>query len=127
LDGHITEGRTMRKLTIALCALASPLTIAGCADNYGYGYGSVGLGPVAYNGFYDDFYGPIYDGYWGNDNFFYYRSNARDRAYRRGDRAHFSREAIAGGRHHAFQGTMTPQRGMRTPGFGRGGGHRGGR
>jgi hypothetical protein len=46
-----------------------------------------------YNGWYDGYYGPIYDGYWGRDGFFYYRSAPDARAFRRGDRNHFRRDA----------------------------------
>lgn len=103
--------------------VAAALSLSGCAA----GYGSVGYagGPYAYDGFYDDYYGPIYDGYWGGDGFFYYRGGAHERAFRRGDAAHFRRDAGPGGHFHPMQGSFTPQRGMRMPHFsgGRPGGH----
>ena len=107
----------MKRLIIALCATVPAALVGGCAD-YGYGYGAdvYAAGPYSYDGYYDDFYGPIYDGYWGDDGFFYYRSGTGDRAFRRGDAAHFSRESREGN-FHAMHGTMTPTRGMRTPHF----------
>lgn len=121
----------MKKLLLALCATVPALSLGACATDYGYGYGpSYYGGPYSYAGYYDGFYGPIYDGYWGNDNYFYYRGGIGDRAYRRGDHAHFSRSG-GGGNWRQFQGTMTPSRGMMMPHFQRGGGrgwhhHRGG-
>ncbi|HKR88085.1 MAG TPA: hypothetical protein VJS38_07900 [Phenylobacterium sp.] len=50
-----------------MLAAAAALVLAGCETYDGYGYGG---GGVAY---YDDFYGPFYDGYWGRDNLYYYR------------------------------------------------------
>jgi hypothetical protein len=67
------------KKTLALLALSlSVTTLAACVDD-GYGYGggvAYGPGPYAYDGWYDGAYGPIYDGYWGSDNYFYYRHGA---------------------------------------------------
>ncbi|GAA0337232.1 hypothetical protein GCM10009087_54560 [Sphingomonas oligophenolica] len=108
-----------KNLLVALCTL-SALPLGACADGYGYGGVSAGI-PYAYNGYYDDFYGPVYDGYWGDDGGFYYRSTAHDRRYRRGDSAHFSHGARPDGHFHEMRGSMTPERGMRTPHFSRGG------
>ncbi len=90
-------------------------------DGYGYG-GSIYAGsPYAYDGYYDGFYGPIYDGYWGTDNYFYYRSGAHERRYRRGDSAHFHRgDRGPGSNFRPMQGSMTPGRGIHTPHFPRG-------
>jgi hypothetical protein len=104
----------MRKLLLALC-VAAPLALGGCVDD-GYGGGvAVGYGaPYAYQGYYDDYYGPFYDGYWGGDGYFYYRSTARDRHFRRGDPHHFRRDS--GGDHfREMRGNFTPQPGMRMP------------
>lgn len=116
------------KKTLALLALSlSVTTLAACVDD-GYGYGGgvgYGPGPYAYDGWYDGAYGPIYDGYWGSDNYFYYRHGAGERGYIRGDRGHFSREAPQGRPNfQRFQGNMTPGQGMRMPHFpgNRGGG-----
>lgn len=82
----------MRKIAIII---ALPLLLGGLSSCYeygGYGVASTGYygdGYYPYDGWYDGYYGPIYDGYWGSDNYFYYRPNSRDRDYRRGDRTHF--------------------------------------
>lgn len=114
------------KKTIALVMLTlSTVPLAACVDD---GYGGVGVasygpGPYSYDGWYDGYYGPIYDGYWGSDNYFYYRHGNGDRGYMRGDRGHFRRDTPQG--QHNYQplhGTMTPGQGMRMPHFPRGGG-----
>lgn len=113
----------MKRLIIALGATLAAGLIGGCADTgYGYGADFYAGGPYAYDGYYDGFYGPIYDGYWGDDGFFYYRSGDHDRHYHRGDRAHFSREARSGN-FHAMHGSFTPTRGTRMPHFSGRGGH----
>ena len=106
-----------KTLLVAICAF-SALPLGACADGHGYGGVNVGVGtPYAYNGYYDDYYGAVYDGYWGDDGGFYYRSSANDRRYRRGDSAHFNQNAPSGGHYHQIQGSMTPTRGMHTPHF----------
>ena len=83
----------MRRILLA-ASLAGVLAGAGaCADGYGY-RGGVALG---YDGYYDDFYGPVYDGYWRNDGYYYYRPG-RGRPYVRDDGRHFRRDAFPGGR-----------------------------
>ena len=106
----------MKRFLIAAVALS----LGGCAA--GYGHVDYAGGPYAYDGYYDDFYGPIHDGYWGDDGFFYYRGGEHDRAFRRGDAAHFRRDAGADAGHfHTMQGSFAPQRGMRMPHFSGGG------
>lgn len=98
--------------------IAAPLLLglSACADNGYYGARVGVYDPYPYYGWYDGFYGPIYDGYWGSDGFFYYRSSDRDRHFRRGDRDHFRREqASPGGKYRSMQGTFTPQRSFRMP------------
>ena len=112
-----------RALTATLLALAS-VPLSACMGDYGYG-GRVAYesGPYAYDGWYDGAYGPIYDGYWGSDNNFYYRHGEGEGAYVRGDRNHFARQAPQGP--HNFQpmhGTTTPRQGVRAPHFPGGGG-----
>jgi len=109
---------------LALCTVP----LAGCADDYAYGGGvAYGPGPYAYDGWYDGYYGPIYDGYWGSDNYFYYRRGGGDRAYIRGDGGHFRHDA-PGGEHHyqPLRGSMTPPQGVHMPHFPGGGGRGGG-
>lgn len=81
--------------------------LCGCAEGPGYGvagfYGS-GPGDYAYNGYYDDYYGPIYDGYWRGDSF-YWRD--REGGPMRHDTGQHFRHDAAPGFHHvagAFHG-----------------------
>lgn len=77
----------MRKF---LLGAGAALTLAGCA-----GPAYVGGGVVAYDGFYDNYYGPIYDGYWGDGGVFFYRSGPHGRYIRDRD-GHFRRNAMTG-------------------------------
>lgn len=91
--------------------------MSACAD-YGVGVGvdDYAYGPpadVAFDGWYDGFYGPIYDGYWDND-IFYYRTADTGR-YQRGDVAHFRHNPAPGYSHitgtaHARTTTPPPRR-----------------
>src|ERR1017187_2129768 len=85
-------------IKMILVAGAAAALLSGCAGGYGMGYG---YGPdgdvVAYDGYYDDYYGPIYDGYWGSDGF-YYRGHQGE-AFHRDDGQHFRREAWTGFHH----------------------------
>lgn len=109
----------------ALLAACLGLAASACAEGYygpgdynGYGryggYSGYGVGGLAY---YDDFYGPYYDGYWGRDGFYYY-SLGRDRPFVRDERHHF-RHDNAGGGFHGVQG----HRGDRAGGHGWRGDH----
>ncbi|SDD89775.1 hypothetical protein SAMN05444678_1342 [Sphingomonas sp. YR710] len=112
--------RSIFVMSLALVAL--PLT--ACVED-GYGYGGVYMGSVyPYSGYYDGFYGPIYDGYWGSNGYFYYRLGEQDRAYKRGDRSHFYRgRDVPNTRFHPIEGSTRPQQGARMPHFGGAGGH----
>lgn len=107
----------MKRSILLFGLAAAALPLAGCVgDGYGYGYG--GIYSTPYYGWYDGYYGSIYDGYWGTDNFFYFRLNPNDRSYRRGDRQHFRREDVPGGRFNRFEGTVRqPPQGTRMPRF----------
>jgi len=60
----------MKRLLAGACAAAVIAVLGGCASSSGeYAYGG---GPVGYDGYYDDYYGPFVDGYWGGDGDFYY-------------------------------------------------------
>ncbi|HEX7710323.1 MAG TPA: hypothetical protein VF418_05250 [Sphingomonadaceae bacterium] len=110
--------RPLALLTIALAALP----LAGCVtDDYGSGYGyrdgyydggrygrgyygdrygyDDGYYGSPYDVWYDGYYGPIEDGYWGGDGYFWY-SSGRD--WRRGDGNHFRRGAYGNYRHYRF-------------------------
>lgn len=121
----------MNNTILALALAGSTMALGGCVtDGHGdgYGYSSVGWGtPYAYDGWYDGYYGSIHDGYWGSDDYFYYRNSDRDRRYRRGDRNHIMRSAPQGQhRYQQFRGEMRPQQGMKMPMWRGGGDHRGG-
>jgi len=72
----------------ALLAVAAALALSACAEGGGYGYYP---GQTVY---YDDAYGPIYDGYWNNDVFFY--STGRGHHFVRDDAHHFRRDSASG-------------------------------
>jgi hypothetical protein len=76
---------------------AAAILLCGCAEGYGVGYYGPAGDVVAYDGFYDDYYGPIYDGYWDSDAF-YYRGRAGE-GFHRDDGQHFRREASQGFHH----------------------------
>jgi hypothetical protein len=112
-----------RTLTIALLALSS-VPLSACAGGYGMQVGYAE--PYAYDGWYDGSYGPIYDGYWGNDGYFYYRHAEGEGAYVRGDRNHFAHQAPQGPHNYQpIHGTTTPRQGVTAPHY-PGGGHGGG-
>jgi hypothetical protein len=114
----------MKRSTMALAGLSLiALPLAGCVtDGYGYG-GSVAWTDAPYDMYYDNYYGPIYDGYWGGDGYFYYRTSVTDRRYHRGDHNHF-RHDQGNGNWHRYQGTThQPPHGTRMPHWT---GHRGG-
>ena len=118
----------MRAVMLSALLAAACLPLGACVDGYAYGGGPVayGPGPYLYDGWYDGYYGPVYDGYWGTDGYFYYRHGGGDRAYIRGDRGHFRRDAPAAPHNYQpMRGTMTPGQGVRMPHFqgGNGGGH----
>lgn len=74
----------------ALLAAAAALTLSACAEDLGYGP-SFG-GDMVY---YDSYYGPFYNGYWGPDGVFWY-SPGRGRPYVRDDSHHFRRDNPGG-------------------------------
>ena len=70
----------MKTVLIAACAA---LALSACATGYGHDrYG--------FNAYYDDFYGPYGDGYWGRDGGFWYRRGPHDH-YVRDSGNHFRR------------------------------------
>jgi hypothetical protein len=99
-------------------ALAVSVLLAGCAYEPGpgpyYGGGAYVVGePIGYDGFYDDYYGPFYDGYWARDGYFYYRHGEGGR-FQRDVGGHFRHDNHVG--FHAVHGGA----------FRGGGGHPGG-
>lgn len=69
----------------ALIAMAAALALSGCASYGGPGY----YDGAGFNAYYDDAYGPFYDGYWRGDVFFY--SPARGRPFVSDEGRHFHR------------------------------------
>lgn len=116
----------LRLAALALATLAA-VPLAGCADGYYGGGMAYGPGPYAYDGYYDGAYGPIYDGYWGDDGYFYYRNGPDAHGFHRGDRSHFARQvdpsAPGFNRFQPMHGSFAPSGGMHMPHFGGGGGH----
>jgi hypothetical protein len=87
-----------KTLAAVAFAAATALSLAACEttpyDHGGYAYGYV-------DGFYDDAYGPWYDGYWGPDDVFYYRAGPSG-DFRRDDAHHFRHDMAQG--FHTFHG-----------------------
>lgn len=75
---------------LAMGLAAASLVLPGCSDGRYYGRTSLSWSsyPTYRHYWYDGHYGSIYDGYWGGDGFFYYRSAPSGRYYR-GSREHF--------------------------------------
>lgn len=71
----------------------------GYNDRYGYDNGYYGS---PYDVWYDGYYGPIGDGYWAGDGYFWYATSRDGRDWRRGDPGHFRREAYGNYRHYRF-------------------------
>jgi hypothetical protein len=101
------------KIKTGLAAATIGVLLAGCASTYyagDYGHGPVAV--VGYDGYYDDYYGPFVDGYWGADGGFYYRGP--DHHYHRDVGGHFSRVAAQG--MHPVHGRGPDNGGARPPG-----------
>ena len=74
------------------------LSLAACEDDpyYHHHHRDVAYADDAgYDVWYDHSYGDVYDGYWGDDNMYYYRS-ARDQPFVRDDAHHFRRDRADG-------------------------------
>jgi hypothetical protein len=87
---------------LALALAASGL--AACASDYSYGYG-YGDRYAYYDGYYDDYYGPVSYGYWGPDDYFYY-STVVGGPVIRDDAQHFRRTDFEGARRFHMRGRM---------------------
>jgi hypothetical protein len=101
----------MRFMRLGLALATLSLALPACAS-YDRGYRS-GYASLDYDAYYDDAYGPFYDGYWGDDGGFYYRSG-RGRPFGRDGGDHF---------HHSPGGGF---HGVHSSGGFHGGGHAGG-
>jgi hypothetical protein len=70
---------------------AAAVLLAGCTSG-GYYHQRFAQSGVDYAGFYDDYYGPVADGYWGADGFFRYRDSL-GHPFQRDDGQHFRHDA----------------------------------
>jgi hypothetical protein len=99
-----------KKLAALLGAAAIAALLSACASDDGrHHHHAYVVGGIDYDGFYDDYYGPIQDGYWGTDNYFYYQDGP-GHPYRRDEGGHVRHEA-AGGFHaiHGHHSDPAPQ------------------
>jgi len=96
------------KSWVYLAALAAAgALLAGCASGpYGPGPGPGVDVAVGYDGYYDGFYGPIYDGYW-RDGHFWWRDRV-DHPFRRDNDGHFRIDAKDGFQHIHGEGHAHP-------------------
>jgi len=78
--------KSLALLTVAGVSLA----LASCESYHHRGFAS-----LDYDAYYDDAYGPFYDGYWGGDGAFYYRGGAGRPFFRDGG-GHFHHGPSAG-------------------------------
>jgi hypothetical protein len=85
-------------MLIAAC-LGGMMILPACAE--GAYYGAEAGPPDVY---YDSFYGPYTDGYWGPDAFFYYRGG--DGNFIRDENRHFRREMFSGA--HGYRSHAAP-------------------
>jgi hypothetical protein len=91
-----------------IAALAGAGALAGCEDQYGYGYYPYGpYADVGYSAYYDGYYGDFYGGYWGPGGYFYY-ADRDGHHYHRDDQRHFRRESTQG--YRQIQGRAPPAR-----------------
>lgn len=87
---------------VMLVAAGAAFLLSGCGSDGGRqhhaAYSTLGERAVDYgDGYYDGFYGPFVDGYWGADNFFYYKDP--DNRWRRDEGHHFRHDAAGGFNH----------------------------
>ncbi|RYG34550.1 MAG: hypothetical protein EON93_07900, partial [Burkholderiales bacterium] len=106
------------KKFLTLAAVPAALIGLGACSTYdtGYGYASYGYSDYGYNSgysdygyspgyssgiwydaYYDDFYGPVYGGYWASDGYFWYQNRVGG-SYIRDHSRHFRRD-----HHHGFK------------------------
>jgi len=96
----------MRMMVLGLAIAGMAITLPSCAS-YGHGPG-FGVAALDYDAYYDDAYGPFYDGYWGDDGAFYYRGGP-DGGFSRDGGGHFQHGPAAG--FHGVHGGAGGRRG----------------
>lgn len=107
------------KYAFSALALAVAATLPAACVNDVYGRGGLTWSSHPYHGWYNGFYGPFYDGYWGTDGYFWFRLDAAEQRYRRDKERHFRREAMRSNkRFKRFERTLRPpSKGTRMPKF----------
>ena len=81
----------MKKMLVIAASLLALTGMSACAEyDYGHGPGRY----AAYDLYYDGYYGPVSEGYWGGDGWFWYRDSTRH--WRRDDGRHFRRDTYNG-------------------------------
>jgi len=81
----------MPRIVYLAAAAAAAISLSACMDMDHHHHGGPYAGAYI-DGYYDDAYGPVYDGYWGDGDVFYYRASA-DGEFRRDDAHHFRHDA----------------------------------
>ena len=106
----------MRHFAAALALAVAATLPAACSDDV-YGRGGLTWSSYPYYGWYDNYYGDFYDGYWGSDGYFWYRLSPTDWRYRRDERRHFRRDNRPYDPHYRrFDRRLDPpRRGTRMP------------
>ena len=89
----------MKSVALALAIASVSIGLASCASP-GQTV-AAGVNPVGYDAYYDDAYGPFYDGYWGDDGAFYY-SQGEGHDFVRDGAGHFQHGG--GGGFHSVHG-----------------------
>ena len=85
----------MKRLASLVAAAAMAASLSACGTYHAGGpYAGVYV-----DGYYDDAYGPVYDGYWGDGDVFYYRA-APDAVFVADSAHHFRRDRFDG--YHTF-------------------------
>jgi len=81
----------MKSLALALAITSISIVLPACASRDLRG----GVASLGYDAYYDDAYGPFYDGYWGDDGAYYY-CNGAGRPFVRDGGGHFQHAPSAG-------------------------------
>ena len=98
---HLLSALALALAMSGLAACASDYYSYGYGGGYGYGYNRYAY----YDGYYDDYYGPVSYGYWGPDSYFYY-STAVGGPVIRDDARHFRRTNFEGASRFHMRGRM---------------------
>jgi hypothetical protein len=85
----------MKTIKLGLAVASFSIALAACAT-HGRPFIGAGVQPVGYDAYYDDAYGPFYDGYWGDDGAFYYCPGSGQPFVRDGG-GHFRHDGGGGG------------------------------